>query len=77
MLYNFWKQNNKEEIVVERTDKNFLRGVNRGEPIWKVSKGEEFMLIKQSEAMLWNQHISTPQPSQEPSQEPRKDPLSN
>ena len=65
MLYPFWKSDNKAEIVVERTDKTYLRGHHRGEPIWKVSKGEEYLLITQQEAMEWNQY-NHPQPSQEP-----------
>lgn len=73
MLTPFWKPDNKAELVVETTGKTFLRGSHRGEPIWKVSKGEEYLLIRQAEAMEWNKYISVPQPTESV----RKDPLSN
>lgn len=53
MLRPFWKQDNKEELVVVATDKKFLRGNHRDKPIWKVSKGEEFMYVTSAEANLW------------------------
>ncbi|NIT99643.1 MAG: hypothetical protein GWN01_01465 [Nitrosopumilaceae archaeon] len=54
-LVDFWKPEEKDKpIVVERTDKTFLKGVHKGEPIWKVSRGNSYMLIRQEEANEWN-----------------------
>jgi len=54
-LHNFWRPNDTDKaITVIRTDKCFLRGVHRGEPIWKVARGESYMFILQEEATAWN-----------------------
>jgi len=57
-LQPFWKPDEATKaIIVTRTDKVFLRGVHRGEPIWKVTRGESILYIRQEEAKEWNSLI--------------------
>jgi len=57
-LSPFWKPADADKsITVVKTDKNFQRGVHRGEPIWKISRGESYMFVLQEEAKEWSSLI--------------------
>lgn len=53
----FWSKMNKGILTVTKTEKKFLRGVHRGEPIWEVKKGDEKLIVRQEEALEWQRII--------------------
>ncbi|WP_428323644.1 hypothetical protein [Nitrosopumilus sp.] len=46
-----WSKDNKAGIQVVKTDQKLLKGKHKGEYMWKVIKGDEFLIVDQQEAL--------------------------
>lgn len=46
-----WSEDNKAGISIVKTDQKWLRGKHKGEYMWKVVKGDEYLIVDQQEAI--------------------------